>query len=1666
MAFVADDLAAWLVGLLADAGRRWLITWVLGRDEERELRSAATAAVQRTATELRPEGGERAEELAMVVSQVFSAPVLDVAFTGHGMLLQELQELQARIARQLSQLDDPGLTGTGKSSAGVLGVSAATLADTLFSHLVREIVIRGARGGPLTPLAAQLNNDVTHLQGQRLGDMVGRLAEEVREALGRLDVGQAAATVQEYEFLLPELLIERDWLMAEVDAFCRAHRRGYVLIEADAGIGKTTFAAWLAWRKQCAVHFAQLDPDAGTTAVAVRSLGAQLITKWDLADLASDLVLPKKASSAAWLRTVFQAAARRRDEVAPDTPIVVVVDALDAAVEQPPGHLPLGLPDELPAGVYVVATARSGGLRHAPPGSACRSLDGPQDENLTDLRRYLTLAANEENLAQAIADAGIAPGQFIELLLDRSLGVWVYVSHVLEEIRLNPQKVSKLPGLPHGLRDYYHNSFATLCDGPDGDLYVPLLASLAISAEPVDAPTLAAFAGIDDERWVERSLDHALRPYCSIRHVAGKARRFTVRHPSLSDYLTGKPSGGNTSTDGELADVSSLRVRLANACRDAHDRICDRYLTEWGGLEQHLPGLAAEPGLGGMDGGYALRWLTWHLLAAGRENDLHQLLTCGTGQNTWFAAHDGTGDVAGYLHDVGRARGAAQRLGMQVRYALVEASIASLSTALPPALIGELVTRGCWTASRALSLIKRMSHEQRQAQALAHIVERLPEELLGPALSVAIRYREEENRATTLQSLIPHPDLRGYLLERAADAVLSLENPDFFLPAMVATAAKLPDETLRQLPWRHPTRLWGARSVCLWAATALFCSDERSQGARTALALTRDVDDEHARGVLVAALLPHFPEDAFYEVLDVLGTIRPSDRDAALIALARRASAERLGDLLDFAVDPEPEFFRQAAARPLTAEQLPAALRRCQAMSGERDRAEAFAALTPRMDADQARRFLASAPLRGDFHDMLDRPEVVEFLDLYTEEPELLVVSALLDRLPKREACAAVTPPTRPGPVRAGPGGSPPGSAYRFSRSYRRRAAQAGHTDAPGPSAGPGGGRGRRPGEPMTDLSRRKLEHPLDAKAFAWFARYLPGDLRRRALTLIYEGMSWTEGTAEEYAPFLTRFAPFSDDEVAEAFTALGNASPVSWWPRSCLMMADLLAPHLTCDQLRYVRNRVMAFPLEEECFAALAELGRYQPHGTRDQTCKRGLDMANGVSHGKFKARAVAALAPIIAGPERADEAFEILWSVRPHWGVQAMEAMADVLPAARLAEVPGRFRDSRDAALDIPKILKRLSDNKEYTTIIDSLIPRPEGSWHPSQSRMISSLAPIMSPSQARRAWHVAEPEDFGYDDAEALSALVGRLPEHERAAAVDEVLAAYTPRFRWDEVEARVLGRLARAASTERLTRALREFLGRERAVKERVLEELAPGLPETLIEEALQYALSDDDDISCQALAKLAPRLSGALLNRAIAHVGEMEHEPWKAVALTPLARQLPRDREDREAVLAMAVEAAASWPSVSSLQGVMADLIPQLPQRLRPRAVSAAADQVCSDLRYHRQPRGEEFDRLHAVLGVLKGPELEQLYARLGKEVQVPRVRAHAQAAVIRRADEEHAAGFFADQRPLHYDWPRDLDRAGLMDLIAAAAWWINGNGGVAAADEVIEAIFDVARWWP
>ena len=183
--FVVDDLVGWLVGRLADAGYQKLTTLLRGSDQARALKQAVTAAVQATADEIGPSDEEEAEQVAEQINKAFRHRDPVPLPPGRPTLLEALQ---AGIAGQLSVLDD-----AGRPAVSLPGVPVGEVAAKLTGHLVREIQIRGSRGGPLADLADQLNHDLTHLQGQRIEGMLAQVLDWLGH--GQAPPGGAAGPV-------------------------------------------------------------------------------------------------------------------------------------------------------------------------------------------------------------------------------------------------------------------------------------------------------------------------------------------------------------------------------------------------------------------------------------------------------------------------------------------------------------------------------------------------------------------------------------------------------------------------------------------------------------------------------------------------------------------------------------------------------------------------------------------------------------------------------------------------------------------------------------------------------------------------------------------------------------------------------------------------------------------------------------------------------------------------------------------------------------------------------------------------------------------------------------------------------------------------------------------------------------------------------------------------------------------------------------------------------------------------------------------------------------------------------------------------------------------------------------------------------------------------------
>jgi hypothetical protein len=360
--------------------------------------------------------------------------------------------------------------------------------------------------------------------------------------------------------------------------------------------------------------------------------------------------------------------------------------------------------------------------------------------------------------------------------------------------------------------------------------------------------------------------------------------------------------------------------------RALHELMADGILVEWGELDHGLPGLLASR-LEGAAERYGVLNLAAHLEAAGRDDDIHRLLALDspavTGQpdqvrNAWFTAHEHIGETVAYSADVrlawnlakasaDGAFGAAELvagIGLEIRYALIAASIASITSRIPARLIASLVADGYWTAGQGLKHARLLPAGEAKSEALVDLlayvntVQRAdvgPSELaaeIAAEVSAAARVVDDPGArasiVTALAALVPVPD-RGAAVSEAWAAVSAIpqEYPRANGLARLAAAVRLPkalrDEALRLADKSGDPR---SEAVIRTALAPQFPAGERPEIVSGALAAIDAIPGPAARFAALVALLPCVIADERAAVAS-----RAIEAAAAVPAGGARASA-------------------------------------------------------------------------------------------------------------------------------------------------------------------------------------------------------------------------------------------------------------------------------------------------------------------------------------------------------------------------------------------------------------------------------------------------------------------------------------------------------------------------------------------------------------------------------------------------------------------------------------------------------------------------------------------------------------------------------------------------------------------------------------------------------
>ena len=301
-----------------------------------------------------------------------------------------------------------------------------------------------------------------------------------------------------FDNLIAELtqnFVGRRLVFKELDKFLIDETSGYFIFEGDPGIGKSALIAQLVKERGYLHHFNTRSQGITRPDLFLESICVQLISLFQL-----DYVpTPKKDYENGFLLNRLLKDASGKLQA--DEQLVLAVDALDEADWSNPDQNLLYLPPGLPKGVFIVATNRH---RHFIPLHVSHQgrliLKHDSQENKEDVREYIRFYIDKHRMQQQVRSFNLQPENFIETMLTKSEGNFMYLHYVLPAVRDGSFLLGTLEELPQGLKAYYQfhwkkmrNQASEMFD----KLYKPVICVLVAMEEDVSIDEIAEVTGLE-----------------------------------------------------------------------------------------------------------------------------------------------------------------------------------------------------------------------------------------------------------------------------------------------------------------------------------------------------------------------------------------------------------------------------------------------------------------------------------------------------------------------------------------------------------------------------------------------------------------------------------------------------------------------------------------------------------------------------------------------------------------------------------------------------------------------------------------------------------------------------------------------------------------------------------------------------------------------------------------------------------------------------------------------------------------------------------------------------------------------------------------------------------------------------------------------------------------
>ncbi|MEW6493568.1 MAG: hypothetical protein AB1589_13835, partial [Cyanobacteriota bacterium] len=401
-------------------------------------------------------------------------------------------------------------------------------------------------------LLTQINANLQDLQAQQihvrdwengLQDLARNVSQEIAEIKELL---KQLAIAQSRQFPVPlnfkrliaektEEFVGREFVFTEIERFFQEQSKGYFIIEADPGMGKSALLAEFVRRNSCIVHFNNRSEGITSAEEFLRCVCTQLIEGYQLSH--STDIQPENLRNGNFLSNLLEEVTGKLES---GERLVIAVDALDEVDLSSPskGANVLYLPQSLPENVFFVVTKRPLQLPLRVNDQKRFNLMRYEAENQQDVQDFIGQRIHKSQpLQQWIHHRSLKDEEFVTTLAAKSESNFEYLRHVLPAIEQGDYQDLNIENLPQGLENYYEDHWERMGMNthPLPEVKIKIVYVLATALEPVSRGWIVRRLDTQNPMLVVQILkewDQFLR-----EQQLDKETRYSLYHSSFRDFL-------------------------------------------------------------------------------------------------------------------------------------------------------------------------------------------------------------------------------------------------------------------------------------------------------------------------------------------------------------------------------------------------------------------------------------------------------------------------------------------------------------------------------------------------------------------------------------------------------------------------------------------------------------------------------------------------------------------------------------------------------------------------------------------------------------------------------------------------------------------------------------------------------------------------------------------------------------------------------------------------------------------------------------------------------------------------------------------------------------------------------------------------------------------------